>query len=199
MAVSSIAMPKKSKVRGRDTDRPTVYKDSRTDVFFRCPLGIEAALEAKANPSIQLRPKIFDEFAVTDRVALVSGGNGGLGLEAAIALCETGARVVYCFDLPEEPSEVFVAAQDYVRKLENNSRLKYFSADVRDLISGNIVLPPPCIPGSPCGYIARTYHAQLPPSTTILQMHQSRRIRCEPRNDTAKLVGSSNSSKGAQA
>ncbi|KIK28097.1 hypothetical protein PISMIDRAFT_7641 [Pisolithus microcarpus 441] len=136
------------------------------------PLGIEAALEAKANPSIQPRPKISDEFAVTDRVALVSGGNGGLGLETAIALREAGARVVYCFDLPEELSEVFVAAQDYVRKLENNSRLKYFSADVRDLISGNIVLPPPCIPGSPCGYITRTYHAQLPPSTTILQMHR---------------------------
>ncbi|KAI6017209.1 hypothetical protein BKA83DRAFT_4473275 [Pisolithus microcarpus] len=96
------------------------------------PLGIEAALEAKANPSIQPRPKIFDEFAVTDRVALVSGGNGGLGLETAIALCEAGARVVYCFDLPEKPSEVFVASQDYVRRLGNNSRLEYFSADARD-------------------------------------------------------------------
>ncbi|KAI5984217.1 hypothetical protein EDD15DRAFT_2533285 [Pisolithus albus] len=87
------------------------------------PLGIEAALEAKANPSIQPRPKIFDEFAVTDCVALVSGGNGRLGLETAIALCEAGARVVYCFDLPEK---------HYVHKLENNSRLEYFSADVRD-------------------------------------------------------------------
>ncbi|KAI5995038.1 hypothetical protein EDD15DRAFT_2365945 [Pisolithus albus] len=96
------------------------------------PLGIEAALEAKANPSIQPRSKIFDEFAVTDRVALVSGGNRGLGLETAIALCEAGARVVYCFDLPEKPSEDFVAAQDFVGKLENNSRLEYFSADVRD-------------------------------------------------------------------
>ncbi|KAI6159842.1 hypothetical protein EDD17DRAFT_1778687 [Pisolithus thermaeus] len=96
------------------------------------PLGVEAALEAKANPSIQPRPRIFDEFAVTDRVALVSGGNRGLGLEAAIALCEAGARVVYCLDLPEEPSEVFVASQDYVRRLGNNSRLEYFSADVRD-------------------------------------------------------------------
>ncbi|KAI6144631.1 hypothetical protein BKA82DRAFT_4173712 [Pisolithus tinctorius] len=96
------------------------------------PLGIEAALEAKANPSVQPRPKIFDEFALTDRVALVSGGNGGIGLETAIALCEAGARVVYCFDLPEKPSEVFVASQDYVRKLGNNSRIEYFRADVRD-------------------------------------------------------------------
>lgn len=96
------------------------------------PLGIEAALEAKANPSIQPRPKIFDEFALTDRVAVVSGGNRGLGLEMAIALCEAGARAVYCFDLPEDPSEVFVASREYVSKLGNNSRLEYFAADVCD-------------------------------------------------------------------
>lgn len=96
------------------------------------PLGIEAALEAQADPSIQPRPKIFDEFALTDRVALVSGGNRGLGLEMAIALAEAGARAVYCFDLPEKPSEEFVASQEYVSKLGNNSRLVYFAADVRD-------------------------------------------------------------------
>ncbi|KAI6109241.1 hypothetical protein EDD16DRAFT_1517001 [Pisolithus croceorrhizus] len=96
------------------------------------PLGIEAALAAEANPSIQPRPKIFDELALTDRVALVSGGNRGIGLDIAIALCEAGARVVYCFDLPEQPSEEFLACQDYVRRLGNNSRLEYSSADVRD-------------------------------------------------------------------
>ncbi|KIM59415.1 hypothetical protein SCLCIDRAFT_1020584 [Scleroderma citrinum Foug A] len=96
------------------------------------PLGIEAALEAKANPTIQPRPKIFDEFALTDRVALVSGGNRGLGLEMAIALCEAGARAVYCFDLPEETSEEFNASREYVSRLGNNSRLEYFSADVRN-------------------------------------------------------------------
>ncbi|KAI6011314.1 hypothetical protein EDC04DRAFT_779693 [Pisolithus marmoratus] len=96
------------------------------------PLGTKAALEVQANPSFQPRPKIFDEFALTDRVALVSGGNRGIGLETAIALCEAGARVVYCFDLPEKPSEVFLASQNFVSKLGNNSRLEYFSADVRD-------------------------------------------------------------------
>ncbi|KAI6145536.1 hypothetical protein BKA82DRAFT_995686 [Pisolithus tinctorius] len=96
------------------------------------PLGVEAALEAKTNPSIQPCPKIFDEFALTDRVALVSGGNRGLGLEMAIALAEAGARAVYCFDLPEEPSEEFVASREYVSKLGNGSRLEYFAADVRD-------------------------------------------------------------------
>jgi len=65
-------------------------------------------------------------------VGLVSGGNRGLGLEIAIALAEAGARAVYCFDLPEEPSEEFKASQEYVSKLGNNSRLEYFSEDVRN-------------------------------------------------------------------
>ena len=96
------------------------------------PLGVDAALKAKEDPSFVPRPKIFDEFALTDRVGLVSGGNRGLGLEMAIALAEAGARVVYCFDLAEEPSEVFKASQEYVSKLGNGSRLEYFSADVRN-------------------------------------------------------------------
>lgn len=96
------------------------------------PLGIEAALKAKEDPTFTVRPKIFEEFALTDRVGLVSGGNRGLGLEMAIALAEAGARAVYCFDLPEEPSEVFKASQAYVSKLGNGSRLEYFSADVRN-------------------------------------------------------------------
>ncbi|KAG2056783.1 NAD(P)-binding protein [Suillus hirtellus] len=76
-------------------------------------LGVEAALEAAADPSITPKPKIFDEFALTDRVGLVSGGNRGLGLEMALACCEAGARVVYCFDLPEKPSDEWIASRDY--------------------------------------------------------------------------------------
>lgn len=96
------------------------------------PLGIEAALKAKEDPSFVPRPKIFDEFGLTDRVGLVSGGNRGLGLEMAIALAEAGARVVYCFDLADEPSEEFKASWEYVSKFGNGSRLEYFSADVRN-------------------------------------------------------------------
>ena len=98
----------------------------------QAPLGVEAALKAKEDGSFIVRPKIFDEFALTDRVGLVSGGNRGLGLEMAIALAEAGARVVYCFDLPDAPSEEFNASQEYVSKLGNGSRLEYFSADVRN-------------------------------------------------------------------
>ncbi|KAG9318402.1 hypothetical protein JVU11DRAFT_493 [Chiua virens] len=96
------------------------------------PLGIEAALKAKEDPSFTPRPKIFDEFALTDRVGLVSGSNRGLGLEMAIAFAEAGARVVYCFDLPQEPSDEFKASQEYVSRLGIGSRLEYFSADVRN-------------------------------------------------------------------
>ncbi|KAG9318404.1 hypothetical protein JVU11DRAFT_495 [Chiua virens] len=96
------------------------------------PLGIEAALRAKEDPSFTPRPKIFEEFALTDRVGLVSGGNRGIGLEMAIAFAEAGVRVVYCFDLSQEPSDVFRVSQEYVSRLENGSRLEYFSADVRN-------------------------------------------------------------------
>ncbi|EGN96008.1 hypothetical protein SERLA73DRAFT_185498 [Serpula lacrymans var. lacrymans S7.3] len=96
------------------------------------PIGIDAAVEAAADPSVTPRPKIFDEFALTDRVAIVSGGNRGLGLEMAIALCEAGARAVYCIDMPTQPSEEWTASRDFVKKLNNGSRLEYISADVRD-------------------------------------------------------------------
>ncbi|KAF5357806.1 hypothetical protein D9756_001863 [Leucocoprinus leucothites] len=96
------------------------------------PIGVNAALEAASNPSIKPRPKIFDEFALTDRVAIVSGGNRGLGLEMALTLCELGARAVYCLDLPESPSEEWQKTKEYVEKLGNNSRLEYISVDVTD-------------------------------------------------------------------
>ncbi|KAF8136265.1 hypothetical protein EV363DRAFT_1428674 [Boletus edulis] len=108
------------------------YNQKAQSVSPLAPLGIEAAMKAKEDPNSVVRPKIFDEFALTDRVGLVSGGNRGLGLEMAIALAEAGARVVYCFDLPKEPSEEFKTSREYVSKLGNGSRLEYFCADVRN-------------------------------------------------------------------
>jgi len=67
---------------------------------------------------------------LTDRVGIVSGGNRGIGLEMALALCELGARAVYCLDLPETPSEEWQKTKEYVAKLGNNSRLEYISVDV---------------------------------------------------------------------
>ncbi|KAL0578060.1 hypothetical protein V5O48_003922 [Marasmius crinis-equi] len=93
------------------------------------PIGVAAAYDAKQNPSHKPRPKIFDEFALSDRVGIVSGGNRGLGLEMALALCEAGARAIYCFDLPETPSEDWQTTKEFVERLGNGSRLEYVSVD----------------------------------------------------------------------
>lgn len=105
-------------------------------------VGVEAALAA-ASPGTghgeqgEVRPTIWDEFALKDRVALVSGGNRGLGLEMALVLIEAGARAVYCVDLPAQPGDDWVAVSEYVKRMvgtggAKGGRLEYISADVRD-------------------------------------------------------------------
>ncbi|KAF8162976.1 hypothetical protein B0H34DRAFT_693612 [Crassisporium funariophilum] len=96
------------------------------------PIGVSAALQAATDASVKPKPKIFDEFALNDRVGIVTGGNRGLGLEMALALCEAGARAIYCFDLPANPSKEWTKTQDYVKRMDNGSRLEYVSIDVRD-------------------------------------------------------------------
>jgi NAD(P)-dependent dehydrogenase (short-subunit alcohol dehydrogenase family) len=61
----------------------------------------------------------------------VTGGNGGLGLEMSVALCEAGAKI-HALDLPSKPSSDFQACIDYVQKLNNGSELVYHSVDVTD-------------------------------------------------------------------
>ncbi|KIY67565.1 sorbose reductase sou1 [Cylindrobasidium torrendii FP15055 ss-10] len=95
------------------------------------PLGVRAALEAAPSISgIKPQPKILEEFKLTDRVAIVSGGNGGLGLEMAMVLCEAGARAVYCVDLQPTPSESFQHVASFVSKMPVPARLEYRTADV---------------------------------------------------------------------
>jgi len=96
------------------------------------PIGVEAALDAKSDPKSIPCSKIFDEFKLTDRVGVVSGGARGLGLEMAMALCEAGARAVYCLDIHKEPSAEWKAVQEYVQRLEPSSRLEYINVDVTD-------------------------------------------------------------------
>ncbi|CAE6454063.1 hypothetical protein ACGC1H_006075 [Rhizoctonia solani] len=91
------------------------------------PIGVSAALQAASDASISPKRTIFDEFSLNGKVAVVTGGNRGLGLEMALALCEAGATV-HAFDLPESPGEEFTAASEYAKKL--GSTLKYVSADV---------------------------------------------------------------------
>ncbi|EJC99855.1 NAD-binding protein [Fomitiporia mediterranea MF3/22] len=96
------------------------------------PIGVEAALRAASDPSFKPRPTLLEkEFSLADRVAVVTGGQRGLGLEMAEALAEAGAAV-YCLDLPVEPDKSFGATKAYVSKLglAGDPRLEYVSVDV---------------------------------------------------------------------
>jgi len=91
------------------------------------PLGVTAALQYNRHqtsapsddnpPQTKPLPKIFTEFSLSDRVALVSGANQGLGLEMALALCEAGCRAVYCVDRAETPSDEWVATRAYAERM----------------------------------------------------------------------------------
>lgn len=94
------------------------------------PIGVEAALTHLDHPNVKQTPTIYKEFDLSDRVAVVSGGNRGLGLEMALALCELGA-VVYCLDLPENPGKEWEASKRYVENFNHHSaRLEYVKIDV---------------------------------------------------------------------
>ncbi len=133
-------------------------KPSKTD----SPIGVAAAQAANSqgtpasihglytrinshrrSPGIQnasKQPTLFmREFSLNDRIALVSGGNSGIGLEAALGFLEAGARAVYCIDLPQEPSDAWRAAQQYASSLQRLGtdkvgRLEYVRGDVTDQV-----------------------------------------------------------------
>lgn len=95
------------------------------------PVGVAAALEASASSAAA--PTLFEhEFSLADRVAMVTGGNRGLGLEMAMAMIEAGARAVYCVDLPKTPSEEWTKVKEYVGRMNGKGRLEYISGDVRN-------------------------------------------------------------------
>ncbi|VDC04595.1 unnamed protein product [Peniophora sp. CBMAI 1063] len=94
-------------------------------------IGVAAALAAKGTtPARPTMPAIYQQFSLPDRVALITGGNGGLGLEAALAFLEAGARAVYCVDLPAQPSEAWTAVKDYAAATGLSGRLEYIQGDV---------------------------------------------------------------------
>ncbi|KAJ3921017.1 hypothetical protein F5877DRAFT_36910 [Lentinula edodes] len=102
------------------------------------PIGVDSAMKTRSNLPNSTPRKIFSEIAIPDRVGIVSGGRRGIGLEMAMALCEAGARAIYCFDIHEKPTEEWEAVKEYVGRLEQNpytgspSRLEYVKVDVTD-------------------------------------------------------------------
>jgi NAD(P)-dependent dehydrogenase (short-subunit alcohol dehydrogenase family) len=67
---------------------------------------------------VDAKATLWDEFALRDRVGLVSGANRGLGLEMALVLIEGGARAVYCVDVPAEPGEEWRAVANHVEQMD---------------------------------------------------------------------------------
>ena len=66
----------------------------------------------------QPKPTLFtQEFSINDRVALVTGGHGDLGLEMSLALIEAGARAVYCVDRADTPSERWLKIQECAKRM----------------------------------------------------------------------------------
>lgn len=82
--------------------------------------------------------KRLPEFALNDKVVLVTGGARGLGLVQAEALCEAGATV-YCLDRLEEPSPDFYRVQKRAAE-ELGSTLHYRQIDVRDVLQLNEII-----------------------------------------------------------
>lgn len=93
---------------------------------------------------------IWDEFRLKGRIGLVTGGNGGLGLEIALVLAELGAKV-WVLDLADKPSEEFKACARHAQQLhrqqhgqsiesssfreEADDRLIYRKVDVTDSVA----------------------------------------------------------------
>ncbi|OSD02537.1 sorbose reductase sou1 [Trametes coccinea BRFM310] len=97
------------------------------------PVGVARALnDSSETPTTTLFNK---EFSLADKVALISGGNSGVGLESALAFIEAGARAVYCLDIASEPSPEWTKVKEFASRLEDKvgeGRFEYISADVSD-------------------------------------------------------------------
>ncbi|CEH14783.1 sorbose reductase sou1 [Ceraceosorus bombacis] len=92
-------------------------------------IGVDAVLRQNPNDPHTHTTTIFSEFSLEGKTAVVTGGNGGLGLEMALAFVEAGAHV-YAIDVPEQPGEEFKIVAEHCRIM--NRDLKYISASVTD-------------------------------------------------------------------
>lgn len=95
-------------------------------------IGVEAALKAAEDPSYEVKASIHTQFSLVSKVAIVTGGNSGIGLEYCVCLAEQGA-VVYALDLPESVSKEFVKCQAFIKRANTGGSLEYRKADVTNV------------------------------------------------------------------
>ncbi|CDZ97754.1 Reductases with broad range of substrate specificities [Phaffia rhodozyma] len=122
--------------------KDSIPKKASEPAFQMAPkpiVGVQAALKAQSDPGYKVAPQIFKEFSQAGKVAVITGANGGLGLEMALALCEAGGTV-YGTDLAETPSDDYLASQNFVKALNNGGALHYIQGEVtvKDSITGVI-------------------------------------------------------------
>ena len=94
-----------------------------------CVSGVNAVLSNAKNICSSLHL-----FSMAGRVAAITGGHRGIGLEMALAYAEAGA-IVYCIDLPLQPDADFCTVQAHVAGLpkvqaDSAGRLEYLACDV---------------------------------------------------------------------
>ncbi|KAH9478795.1 Short chain dehydrogenases/reductase notP' [Psilocybe cubensis] len=105
---------------------------ANTSSASAAPSGVAFAL-ANGSP-VRSAMSIFN---LLGRVAIVTGGHRGIGLEIALALTEAGA-VVYCLDLAPQPDQDWLKVKNFAAGLPNlvaqgevqKGRLEYMSCDV---------------------------------------------------------------------
>ncbi|KAJ7665909.1 hypothetical protein DFH06DRAFT_1470159 [Mycena polygramma] len=93
-----------------------------------------AGVEAVTSGTVPARSAVA-LFSLANRVAFVTGGHRGIGLELALAMAELGA-IVYCLDLSSEPNDDWLKVQKYAAQMPDlghgKGRLEYMCGDVRN-------------------------------------------------------------------
>lgn len=155
--------------RLRSKESPEVHRNEaglpstgREDAVLGCTAASQYAKDPR---SVQPARHVFNEFSLSQRVAMVTGAAGGLGLEMALGLVEAGA-IVYCVDLAPEETDTFKEARDYAAGF--GGVMHYINGNVVSitLVSSVISFYPgfslPALPvtsrsaGSRAGHICRT-------------------------------------------
>ncbi|KAK7056422.1 hypothetical protein VNI00_002977 [Paramarasmius palmivorus] len=88
--------------------------------FSTTPQGVASILAGSGT-----QPILTQLFSLTNRVALVTGAERGIGLEIALALAQAGA-IVYCLDLAAEPEKDWIKVQQHVAGEDGTGRLERF-------------------------------------------------------------------------